>query len=105
MAIEDTIKIAQSVMVRQKGEKRDVIERIINIYRIILYDLAKYGNIYVIMKGFRCKKCGGIILRVVFPGVTFGGNSKVGCPKCGTIRSDKMISFRDDIEFDPGRTP
>ena len=61
--------------------------------------IQKNGNLYSVVPGVHCRKCGGRILKQesMFPRATPGGNPIKGCIKCETM-SWKLNN--PDIVFD-----
>ena len=95
----DVLKYAKQVAAKQRDVKRLAIDRVVETYERALKMNQGTNAQYEFVNGYRCDKCGGIIMKVVsvFPVVTFGGNPAIGCIACSTVGSSKMLSCRDDI--------
>lgn len=93
----ESYKICESILIKQKNDKRQALSRILEDYRVML-DKDKETYLQLIPK-YICAECGGPIFEEVhiFSRVTFGGNPIVGCLKCKTFSSAEMLYSRKDI--------
>ena len=98
---KDVLKYAREAAAHQRDVKRAAIDRIIEHYERALAADDKFETWYTPLVGYRCKKCGGVIMKVVgpFQHVTCGGNDTIGCILCSTVGSSKMLMMRTDIEL------
>lgn len=98
---KDVLKYAREVAIHQRDVKRAAIDRIIEHYERTVKADERFECWYTPLVGYRCEKCGGVIMKVVgpFPQVTFGGNPAVGCIMCSTVGSAKMLALRTDIAY------
>jgi uncharacterized membrane protein len=96
---KDVLKYAREVATKQHDVKRTAIDRVIEHYERTVNANDKFECWYTPLVDYRCKKCGGVIMKVVgpFPSITFGGNPAVGCIMCSTVGSAKMLALRTDI--------
>ena len=98
---KDVLKSAREVAARQRDIKRVAIDKVIDHYERSIEANDRFECWYTPLVGYRCKKCGGVIMKVVgpFPTITFGGNPAIGCIKCSTVGSGKMLALRMDIVY------
>ena len=98
LTYKEKIDLILIIISKQKDEnKRRALNSMLRQYEHVTETIQSEGKIYTILDGFKCAKCGGIILKDVFPGVTPGGNPRVGCPVCKTFSSVRMYPLREDI--------
>lgn len=97
----DILKFARDVAAHQRDVKRVAIDTVVEHYDRSLKADEKFECWYTPLVGYRCKKCGGVIMKAVgpFQHVTFGGNDAIGCILCSTVGSSKMLMMRTDIEL------
>ena len=97
----DILKYAREVVAYQRDVKRVAISTVVEHYDRSLKADEKFECWYTPLVGYRCGKCGGVIMKVVgpFPTITFGGNPAIGCIKCSTVGSSKMLALRMDIVY------
>ena len=98
---KDVLKSAREVAAYQRDVKRVAIDRVIDHYERSIEANDKFECWYTPLVRYRCRKCGGVIMKVVgpFPHVAFGGNDAIGCILCSTVGSSKMLMMRTDIEY------
>lgn len=98
---KDVLRSAREVAAHQRDVKRVAIDKVIDHYERSIEANDRFECWYTPLVGYRCKKCGGVIMKVVgpFPHVTFGGNDAIGCILCSTVGSSKMLMMRTDIEL------
>jgi hypothetical protein len=98
---KDVLKYACEVAVKQRDVKRAAIDRVIEHYERSVKADERFECWYTPLVGYRCGKCGGVIMKVVgpFPTITFGGNPAIGCIECSTVGSSKMLALRMDIIY------
>lgn len=84
---QEILALAREVEKRQRGEKRDAIERVIDAYEVAI---QKPQVMYSVVDNKKCAICGGVILQKqsIFPMITPGGNPIRGCVVCGTMSWD-----------------
>ncbi len=95
----DILEYAREVAAHQRDVKRVAIDTVVEHYDRSLKADERFECWYTPIVGHRCKKCGGVIMRVVgpFARVTCGGNPAIGCILCSTVGSGKMLALRTDI--------
>lgn len=96
---EDVLHYAQLIADKQKDVKRVVMDKLITHYKLAADANMRGDWWYTVVPQHRCKMCDSPIMKVVgpFPLITCGGNSIIGCIKCGTMSSEKMMFQRKDI--------
>lgn len=99
-AHSDVLKHAQEVASKQRDVKRAAIDKVVEHYERAVEANKKFECWFKLVPDYRCKKCGGVIMKVVgpFQTATIGGNQAIGCIHCSTVGSGKMLALRTDIE-------
>ena len=95
----DILKYAREVSIKQRDVKQTAISTVIEHYERSIKADERFECWYTPLVRYRCKKCGGVIMRVVgpFTRVTCGGNPAIGCILCSTVGSGRMLALRTDI--------
>ena len=96
---DDITRVARSVEIKQRDAKRYAINYVVDAWERLCSAAERNETWYMVVHGYKCKQCGGVILRRVgpFSKLTCGGNPSIGCPVCKTISSSKMMRQRRDI--------